>query len=83
MTDITITMRLFGVFRKYGETVTFKMPQGCSGNSVKDKLAEVLKLADAALIRDSALANDNEIIPGDTVLLKDSHLAILPPVCGG
>ena len=83
MTDITITMRLFGAFRKYGEKVSFTVPSGCTATDIKEKLAEVLKLADKNLIRDSALASDNEIIGGDTVLTKDSHLAILPPVCGG
>ena len=83
MTDITITMRLFGAFRKYGENVTFTAPSGCTATTVKEKLAEVLKLADKNLIRDSALANDNEIISSDAVLTKDSSLAILPPVCGG
>jgi molybdopterin converting factor small subunit len=81
--DITIHLRLFGAFRKYGENVTFTMPAGCNIAAVKEKLAEVLKLADKKLILDSALANDNEIIDSNAVLTKDSHLAILPPVCGG
>ena len=83
MTDITITMRLFGAFRKYGENVIFKVPSGCTATAVKEKLAEVLNLSDKNLIHDSALANDNEIMGGDEVLTQDSHLAILPPVCGG
>lgn len=83
MSDINITMRLFGAFRKHGETVTFTMPRGCTAESVKARLAEVLNQSDAGLIGESALANDNEIISGDTVLLRDCQLAILPPVCGG
>lgn len=83
MADITITMRLFGAFRKYGETVVFTMPDGCTVESVKHKLAEVLKLTDARLLNDSALANDNEIIGNGVILSRDSQLAILPPVCGG
>jgi len=83
MADINITLRLFGAFRKYGEKVTFTVPAGCTVAVVKERLAEVLQSADKNLIRDSVLANDNEIIDGGAVLSKDSHLAILPPVCGG
>lgn len=83
MTDISINVRLFGAFRKYGETVTFTMPSGSSVQLVKEKLAEILSLADAQLIRDSVLANDNEIIEDTAVLSIDCNLAILPPVCGG
>lgn len=83
MAEITITMRLFGAFRKYGEKVVFTMPSGCGAAAVKEKLAEVLGHVDKNLIHDSALANDNEIIGIDAVLSKDARLAILPPVCGG
>lgn len=83
MTDIKITIRLFGAFRQYGENISFTMPAGCTVAAVKQKLGDVLK-ADQQLIGDSALANDNEIIDDlSTVLTQDSHLAILPPVCGG
>jgi molybdopterin converting factor small subunit len=83
MADIKINMRLFGAFRKYGESVDFTVPKGSTAEAVKTRLAEVLALADPVLIRDSALANDNEIIDGAAVLTGDSRLAILPPVCGG
>ncbi|MCE9508693.1 MAG: MoaD/ThiS family protein [Alphaproteobacteria bacterium] len=83
MAEIQITMRLFGAFRKYGENVSFAVPAGCTAAAVKEKLAEVLKLSDKKLLMDSVLANDNEIIDSGAVLSEDSHLAILPPVCGG
>ena len=83
MADIRINMRLFGAFRKYGESVDFTVPAGSTAGKVKERLAEVLKLSDAVLIRDSALANDDAIIDGGAILTRDSFLAILPPVCGG
>ncbi|MFH1157398.1 MAG: MoaD/ThiS family protein [Pseudomonadota bacterium] len=83
MTDITVTVRLFGAFRKYGENATFTVPSGITITGVKEKLADVLNLPDRTLVRDSAMANDDEIIDGDAILTKDSRLAILPPVCGG
>jgi molybdopterin converting factor small subunit len=83
MTDISITLRLFGAFRVYGENVVFSVPSGSTAAKVKEKLAGVLKGADAALIRDSVLANDDEIIGNEIILTRDCRLAILPPVCGG
>ena len=83
MNSITITMRLFGIFRKYGETVSFPAPSGSSVQDVKSLLAAALKLEDASLINDSAIANDNEVVGADAVFTRDSQLAILPPVCGG
>lgn len=83
MSIITITMRLFGAFRTYGETVKFDVPAGSSVRDVKDRLVLELKLDGPALVYDSALANDNEIMSDDAVFTQDSHLAILPPVCGG
>ena len=82
MSEITITMRLFGPLRAYGERVIFKIAAGSGVHEIKEMLARTLKTADARLIADSALANDNEIIT-DMVFTKDSELAILPPVCGG
>lgn len=83
MADITIKMRLFGAFRKYGEETAFSAPAGCTAREAKARLESVLPDADPKLIRDSALANDDEIIDDAAVLDKDCRLAILPPVCGG
>ena len=83
MADITITMRLFGAFRKYGENVTFTVPRGATTDVVKNELAVVLKMPDNSLIKDSVIANDSEIMDIKTALTQDCRLAILPPVCGG
>jgi hypothetical protein len=83
MADITISMRLFGSFRKFGETVNFKVSAGSGIEAVKQRLSEVLAEADAGLIRESALANDNAVLDAGAVFMQDSRLAILPPVCGG
>lgn len=83
MTDITITIQLFGAFRPYGESVDITVPAGADVAAVKTRLAEVLALENNALVYDSALANDNEVLGQDTVFQTDTRLAILPPVCGG
>ena len=83
MSDIKISVRLFGAFRKYGETISFSAPSGSNVQAIKSLLAAALKLDDPALVNDSAIANDNEIVGADAVFTQDSQLAILPPVCGG
>lgn len=83
MTEITVSMRLFGAFRKFGEHISFTAPSGSGVEDVKRLLAEVLTEADAQLIQDSALANDDEVLDAREVFTQDCRLAILPPVCGG
>ncbi len=83
MADITITVKLFGGFRKYGESVDFILPSGSSVRDVKSKLSEVLGGKETVLIEESAIANDNAVLGSDTIFETDTALAILPPVCGG
>ena len=82
MTDITLTLRLFGAFREYGQAVAFTVPQGATASQVKAALGKAIP-ADPALIADSALADDNAVLPDDATFAHDAELAVLPPVCGG
>lgn len=83
MNNVTITVRLFGAFRKYGETLSFSIPAGSAVPEIRKKLSGLMDDADKKLIADSVFANDDVIITDDEVMLSDAHLAILPPVCGG
>lgn len=83
MSEIIISMRLFGAFRKYGETVNFGIRAGSRVAAVKEALGNVLGEQARGLIRDSVLANDETILPGDYIFNQDVKLSILPPVCGG
>ncbi len=83
MSEISVTVKLFGAFRQYGDTVNFNAPAGCSVRIVREKIAALLKLPSADLVNDSALALDDEIVQENTVFTRDCALAILPPVCGG
>lgn len=83
MSEIKITIKLFGAFRKYGQALDLVLPAGSSVQDVKVLLAGKLESNDAALVAESALANDNEILSGTEVFNDDTALAILPPVCGG
>lgn len=83
MADISLTIKLFGAFRAYGESVTLQLPEGCTGAEVKSRLAEKLQMTDKSLLGDSALATEDEVIGDEVIFRQDSRLAILPPVCGG
>jgi len=81
--SISLTVRLFGAFRRYGTTAQVTVPAGSTALAIKQKLAEVLGAGAADLVRDSALANDNTVIDDAAVVTPGAALAILPPVCGG
>lgn len=83
MNEITISMRLFGAFRQYGETVDVAIRCGSSAGAVKKALGNVLGAQAVPLINDSVLADNDSILPGDYVFDQDINLSILPPVCGG
>lgn len=82
MSDITLTIRLFGAFREHGQQLALSLPQGATAAEVKSALAIQLP-AEAALIHDSALADDTQVLDEHAVFSHDAMLAILPPVCGG
>ena len=81
MIDITINIKLFGAFRKFGESMNLSVPSGSSVVVIKTILQE--KLDGDALVFDSVLANDNAILKDTDIIDCDTELSILPPVCGG
>ena len=83
MSMITITMRLFGAFRQYGETVEVRVQPGSRVSVIKGALGNILGEKAQNLIHDSVLADEKAILPGEYVVDKDVQLSILPPVCGG
>ncbi len=81
MNEITLNIKFFGGFRKFGEGLSFAVPTGSTIATIKAVLLE--KLNGETLVLDSVLANDNEILRDDDILNSDASLSILPPVCGG
>ena len=81
MSIITIHIKLFGAFRKFGESLDFCLPAGSTIATVKAALQQ--KLHGERLVFDSVLANDNAILHDHDILNNDAELSILPPVCGG
>ncbi len=81
MSTITIHMKFFGGFRKFGESLDFSVPIGSTVVAIKATLQE--KLNGDKLVLDSVLANDRNILRDSDILSSDTELSILPPVCGG
>lgn len=83
MSEIKISMKLFGTFRTYGETVELSIRSGSPVAVIKEALASVLGEQARLLIQESVLADEKTILPGSYIFDRDAHLSILPPVCGG
>lgn len=83
MSEVTITMRLYGAFRKYQDQAVFAVPAGSEIKTVQEKLIAALGPQSRDLVLDSVIANDTTILPADYVIEGNSTLSILPPVCGG
>jgi len=81
MAKITIHIKFFGAFRKFGEGLDFSVPTGSTITAVKAVIQD--KLNGESLVMNSALANDNTILRDSDVLNDNADLSILPPVCGG
>lgn len=87
---IQIKLKLFGALRKFGTGSVIEV-QTVSGTSIGDfrntvamKLRELSPgVNDAGLVFDSAFANETAILSDDYILIKNTEIAVLPPVCGG
>jgi molybdopterin converting factor small subunit len=83
MSEIKITVRLFGAFRKYGDSMDMVCPSGSTVGYIKEQISTLVDESDKSLVFESAIANDQQIIKADTIFEESSKLSILPPVCGG
>lgn len=83
MKTVTITMRLYGAFRKYQDSLTLSVPAGSPVATIKEALGNVLGPQAKDLVMDSVIADDRAILPPGFVVDRDSSLSVLPPVCGG
>lgn len=83
MNAITIHMKLFGAFRKFGDALDFTVPVGSTVEVVKKTMSSLLSGNEASLVFDSVLANDSAILTDNHIFNANAKLCILPPVCGG
>ncbi len=83
MSMMTLPIKCFGVFRKFGESLNVDIAVGSSVLEVNQALIQKLGQDQKVLVEESVLANDNEILPNVYILKEETTLSILPPVCGG
>lgn len=83
METMTLSIKYFGTFRQFGESLSLDVPEGSTIHDIKNKLSQHLDGAHKELIEDSVLANNSDILPNTYVIKKNTELSILPPVCGG
>lgn len=83
MADATFLIQCFGIFRKFGESLSVDLPLGSSVQQVKQAIVDLIGTQHKTLVEESVLADEDSILPNAYVLEKPASLSILPPVCGG
>ncbi len=87
--SITLSIRMFGAFRKHHQgALLLNIASGSTVSAVKKAIAEKLRqmnpdFSDDELIDKSVLADNQRILGTDECINGSDTLAILPPVCGG
>ena len=87
---LSITIELFGALRQYSQSnpLHLTVTETCSLTEVRKKIGTKFReehsdFKDDQLIAVSVFAHENQILHENTILKEDTHLTILPPVCGG
>ena len=87
--SITLSIRMFGTFRKYHNGNLLLNASPCvTASTVKELIAETFRQSiptfiENDLIDKSVLADNTRILAQDECITESCTLAILPPVCGG
>jgi len=87
---VKVSVQLFGAFRSYlsaGELVV-ETRKGVSIRDFKEDISEALRKIEPEFKEDellslSAVAIEDEILSDSKLLTTTTHVALLPPVCGG
>lgn len=87
---IKVEISLYGAFREIStnDTLTLEMPHGVTIREVKTALGEEIarrypKFPQRKLLDSSPFADETTILRNDNILLRDTRLAIIPPISGG
>lgn len=86
---ITVEISLFGAFRELAEpSLCLELPRGATISDVRAALKEAVSRAHPQfkqknLFDVSPLADETTILRNQEVLLRDTKLAIIPPISGG
>lgn len=80
-----LRIRLFGALRGLSEKdeLSLELAPGDNVARVRERLAECLGPEAREVLLDSAFASETEILPEGHSFLRDSAVAVIPPVCGG
>lgn len=85
--DQSVSIRLFGAFRQFGDdsTVAITIPHNARISDVREALKAHYAGNDnaVALLKASAFATDRSVLDDGDHLPEGESLSILPPVCGG
>jgi molybdopterin converting factor small subunit len=90
MSDLAVTVRLFGAFRDlHGEgDLRLSVPSGTTVAELRGRIAVEMERRRpgtevARLLELSVLGDERAVLSDETKLERPSSLALLPPVCGG
>lgn len=83
-----VTVRLYGHFRKFGDSVALELPAGSRVRDLERAFMKNIESRDPAFyenagLRASRFCDDRMILPPDQPLAEDAAFSILPPVSGG
>lgn len=83
-----ITVRLYGHFRKFGDSLALELPAGSRVRDLERVFAQSIASRDPAFYENGALrasrfCDDTAILRTDHPLAEGAQLSILPPVSGG
>jgi len=87
--NMTLTLKLFGSFRNYGQELTLEVPENGQVSDLRLALLESLKKQEPneealkKLISTSRFATDKAVLEEEDYVKNINELAILPPVSGG
>jgi molybdopterin converting factor small subunit len=87
---LNITIKLFGTFRKYfnGQEIILDVKESASIGDVRNQLLNKIRqdypnAKDIDILHQSVFADTHRVLHDTEILMSNTSLAILPPVCGG
>jgi molybdopterin converting factor small subunit len=83
-----VTVRLYGHFRKFGDSLALELPAGSCVCDLERVFTESIARRDPGFydnqgLRASRFCDDSMILPPDHPLAEGGAFSILPPVSGG
>lgn len=82
---IRVRVRLFGALRDFHakDELSLELVPGESVCRLRERLSGQLEPEAREVLLDSAFASETEILSEGHTFVRDSAVAVIPPVCGG